>query len=277
MLSVLYRTRLRLTCKTFSQRSVFYKVSLNLLSSSTHFVHHFFQRWSIDTTKLQFLNLIDCSLTARDQLALSSCTWNLSQIYIKNCNMGDYFFSLFLSKLNMSGHEYYDLLVYETLGLLSSYQLARLLKRFHTLHEDSGARFRLRWQEQTRPQVAYMYTEDDFRKWAYIYAAARELGLLNGGISQTRVTSEIDIAMGTEESVYSHYNNRPSRPPSIQFQWNHHVSTLYYHCSSVFAGFTFPDLGLTDMEPPILDHVNVCMRGNAKDTNRRMSPRLLCQ
>lgn len=268
LLYVLYRTRLRLTCKTFAQRSVFYS-TLMLHQASIHFVHNFFRNWSIDTTRLHHIHLNECSLTARDQLALSSCTWNISALYIRDCNFGDYFFSLFLSKLNMSRHHHYQFIIYENFGLLSSYQLALLLKRFHTMHmQDNDVNLLIRWQERTwQHTLGNTDTRDYFKKWGYIHAALRELSLPNSGASDARIVSKIDIATGTE-SLYPSYINRP---PSAHFTWNDHSSKLYH------SAFTFSDFPLTDIEPPILDNVKVCMRGNVQETNRRTSPRLLCQ
>ena len=216
------RTRLELTCKAFAQRSVFYRRIMEFHATPSRFVDSFFRKLTVDASKLYYLALKDCVLTTRDQLALSSCAWSISHLFVQNCNFDDYYLSLFLSKLDLTAYIDFQFHIFENFGPCASYEFARLLMKFHVAKAEDvevvEVSLRVRWQTKLVDETHANHR----RGWDYIHAAMRELSLACAGRREARIRSRIDIGTERNPLCLSYFHKIP-----MFVAWNEYSSEMY--------------------------------------------------
>ena len=177
---------------------------------------------TVDASKLYYLALKDCVLTTRDQLALSSCAWSISHLFVQNCNFDDYYLSLFLSKLDLTAYIDFQFHIFENFGPCASYEFARLLMKFHVAKAEDvevvEVSLRVRWQTKLVDETHANHR----RGWDYIHAAMRELSLACAGRREARIRSRIDIGTERNPLCLSYFHKIP-----MFVAWNEYSSEMY--------------------------------------------------
>lgn len=269
-LSYLLYSRLRRTCKAFNERCTLCTEYMTFTFSPAYFIHRLFNNVTIDTSKVCCLYLKDCILTVRDQFALSTCKWHVQELSVHNCKFDDYYLAKLLSCLVIQPHMY--LHIVETFGVLCGFHLAYLLQDFHCL-TDHGSLV-VRWQSNL-----YEHNVTHVNAYTYVLAGMKEAIYKTEIFKHTHLTPQtiintiVDIA-GSGLQLHANYLwDRREHHAWKSFFGNH--SHKAYHVPSDVIRYPIPML--SDMLVPEAPEpkVNLVMKGDKKESETRMSSRLM--